>query len=136
MGRLLVLATLLVSLSACQNDSNPAPTPTPTATVFTLTGHITDGTSHGVLPGINVQITSGPNTGANAKSDASGNYSVGNLAAAECRERTVFGHQLRYGDAHDKRRRRHATSGRGAAAHATIKEVVTGRSKLVGRAGT
>ena len=32
--------------------------------------------------GINVQITSGPNIGANAKSDASGNYSVGNLAAA------------------------------------------------------
>jgi Carboxypeptidase regulatory-like domain len=82
MGRLLVLSTLLVSLSACQNDNNPAPTPTPTPTVFTLTGHITDGTSHGVLPGINVQITSGPNTGANAKSDASGNYSVGNLAAS------------------------------------------------------
>ena len=83
MGRLLVLATLLVSLSACQNDSNPAPTPTATPTVFTLSGHITDGTSHGVLPGINVLITSGPNTGANAKSDASGNYSVGNLAAAD-----------------------------------------------------
>src|SRR5262245_19378573 len=82
MGRLLILATLLVSLSACQNDSNPAPTPTPTPTVFTLSGHITDGTSHGVLPGINVQITGGPNTGANAKSDASGNYGVRNLAAA------------------------------------------------------
>jgi hypothetical protein len=79
---MIILATLLVSLSACQNDSNPAATPTPVATVFNLSGHITDGTSHGVLPGINVQITSGPNTGADAKSDASGNYSVGNLAAA------------------------------------------------------
>ena len=83
MGRLLVLATLLVSLSACQNDGNPAPTPSSTPTVFTLSGHITDGTSHGVLPGISVLITSGPNTGANAKSDASGNYSIGNLAAAD-----------------------------------------------------
>jgi hypothetical protein len=79
---MLFLATLFVSLSACAQDINPAPTPTQTPTVFTLSGHITDGTSHGVLPNINVQITSGPNTGANAKSDASGNYSIGNLAAA------------------------------------------------------
>ena len=46
---------------------------------FTLTGHVTDGTSGGILPNINIAITAGPHTGASTKTDASGDYSLGGL---------------------------------------------------------
>jgi hypothetical protein len=51
----------------------------PAATNLTLTGTLTDGTSHGVLPGISVQIVSGVNNGRSTTTDASGNYSFGSL---------------------------------------------------------
>jgi len=48
---------------------------------FTLTGLVTDATSGGILPNINIQITSGPRTGASTKTDATGNYTLGGLEA-------------------------------------------------------
>ena len=48
---------------------------------FTLTGNITDGTSGGILPNINIAITSGPHTGASTKSDATGAYTLPGLEA-------------------------------------------------------
>jgi len=50
------------------------------AFTLTLSGVITDGTSGGVLPGINVRITSGSNAGASAKTDGAGTYAIGGLA--------------------------------------------------------
>jgi len=46
---------------------------------FTLTGLVTDGTSGGILPNINIAITSGPRTGASTRTDATGNYTLGGL---------------------------------------------------------
>lgn len=46
---------------------------------FTLTGHITDGTSGGILPNINIAITSGPRTGASTRTDAAGDYTLSGL---------------------------------------------------------
>ncbi len=43
---------------------------------FTVSGNVTDATSHGVLPGITMQITSGPSTGVSTKTDAGGAYSL------------------------------------------------------------
>jgi len=54
--------------------------PLPAAT-FTLNGTVTDGTSHGILPGITVQVASGTNAGKSAVTDSSGNYSMIGLAA-------------------------------------------------------
>jgi hypothetical protein len=48
---------------------------------FTLSGNITDGTSGGILPNINIAITSGPHTGASTKSDATGAYTLPGLEA-------------------------------------------------------
>jgi len=48
---------------------------------FTLTGLVTDGTSGGILPNINIQITAGPRTGASTRTDATGNYTLGGLEA-------------------------------------------------------
>jgi bacterial leucyl aminopeptidase len=47
---------------------------------FSLSGLITDGTSGGVLPGINIRVTSGTNAGALAKTDGAGMYAIGSLA--------------------------------------------------------
>jgi len=46
---------------------------------FTLTGHVTDGTSGGILPNINIAITAGPRTGASTRTDASGDYTLSGL---------------------------------------------------------
>jgi hypothetical protein len=54
--------------------------PTVVAT-FILNGLLTDGTSGGILPNIDVQIISGPNQGQTTKTDATGHYSIGGLAA-------------------------------------------------------
>ena len=48
---------------------------------FTLTGTLTDGTSHGILPNITVQIISGTNAGKSAVTDSSGNYTMSGLSA-------------------------------------------------------
>ncbi len=84
---------LLIVASACtgRNATLPiAPTaPTapaaPSATIpsstFTLTGTLTDGTSHGILPNITVQIVSGMDVGRSAVTDSSGNYVMSGLSA-------------------------------------------------------
>jgi hypothetical protein len=48
---------------------------------FTLSGTLTDGTSHGILPGITIQITAGTNVGRSAVTDGSGNYMMSGLSA-------------------------------------------------------
>jgi hypothetical protein len=53
---------------------------TPPAT-FAVNGTVTDGTSHGILPNITVQIASGTNVGKSAVTDGSGNYVLSGLAA-------------------------------------------------------
>jgi trimeric autotransporter adhesin len=50
-------------------------------TTFTLTGTLTDGTSHGILPNITIQIVSGTNVGKSAVTDRSGNYAMSGLSA-------------------------------------------------------
>jgi hypothetical protein len=50
------------------------------AATFSLSGLITDGTSGGVLPGINIRVTSGTNAGASTKTDGAGMYAIGSLA--------------------------------------------------------
>ena len=57
-----------------------AATTTPPAT-FAVNGTVTDGTSHGLLPNITVQIASGTNAGKSAVTDGSGNYVFSGLAA-------------------------------------------------------
>jgi hypothetical protein len=47
---------------------------------FTIAGSVTDGTSGGVLPGIQVQITDGENLGKSAQTDATGAYSLAGIA--------------------------------------------------------
>ena len=46
---------------------------------LTVNGTATDGTSHGVLPNIAVQITDGANAGKSAQTDGTGNYSIGGV---------------------------------------------------------
>jgi hypothetical protein len=48
---------------------------------FTLSGNITDGTSGGILPNINIAITAGPHTGASTRSDSTGAYTLTGLEA-------------------------------------------------------
>lgn len=48
---------------------------------FSLSGNVTDGTSGGILPNINIAITSGPHTGASTKTDATGAYTLPGLEA-------------------------------------------------------
>jgi hypothetical protein len=56
---------------------------TVTAATFSISGNVTDATSGGILPNINMQITSGPSTGLATKTDASGAYTLtGVLAGA------------------------------------------------------
>jgi hypothetical protein len=50
-------------------------------TTFTLTGTLTDGTSRGILPNINIQIVSGTNNGRSAVTDGGGNYTMSGLSA-------------------------------------------------------
>ena len=47
---------------------------------FTLSGTVTDGSSHGILPNIAVQIADGPNAGKATRTDGAGNYVIPNLA--------------------------------------------------------
>jgi hypothetical protein len=47
---------------------------------FTLSGTVTDNFSHGILPNIVVQITSGPNSGVTTRTDATGNYAIAGLS--------------------------------------------------------
>jgi hypothetical protein len=58
-------------------SADPAPSPS----AFSINGSVTDGTSHGVLPNITVQIVSGTNAGKSALTDNAGNYTIGNVAA-------------------------------------------------------
>jgi hypothetical protein len=48
---------------------------------FSLTGLVTDATSGGVLPNINIVIASGPSVGASTKTDASGAYTIAGVLA-------------------------------------------------------
>jgi hypothetical protein len=47
---------------------------------FSLTGTLTDGTSHGILPNITIQIASGANAGKSVVTDSSGNYAMDGLS--------------------------------------------------------
>lgn len=49
-------------------------------TIATLTGTVRDGTSNGVLPGIQIQITAGVNAGASTQTNSAGNYTLGGLS--------------------------------------------------------
>jgi hypothetical protein len=48
---------------------------------LTLTGTLTDGTSHGILPDITIQIVSGANAGRSTITDGGGNYAMSGLSA-------------------------------------------------------
>ena len=54
-----------------------------TRATFSITGNVTDATSTGVLPNINMQITTGPSTGTSAKTDATGAYSLTGVLAGD-----------------------------------------------------
>ena len=54
---------------------------TPPPATFAVNGTVTDGTSHGILPNITVQIASGTNIGKSAVTDGSGNYVLSGLTA-------------------------------------------------------
>jgi len=69
-----------ISISATGTTSTPAPTPTPPS-IFFVNGTVTDGTSHGILPNITVQIVSGTNVGKSAVTDSTGNYLMSGLSA-------------------------------------------------------
>ncbi len=85
--RLLLSCAVLilgVSVAGCGNSNptlaptptpTPSPTPTSTPTTFTLSGLLTDGTSGGILPNINVLIMNGANQGQEMKTDSTGHYS-------------------------------------------------------------
>ena len=74
-----------VSVAGCGNSNTaptptltPAPTPPPTAATFTLSGLLTDGTSGGILPGIDVLIMT---NGANQKTDSTGRYAFASISS-------------------------------------------------------
>src|SRR5262245_28309989 len=86
MIRLLLSCAALViamSVAGCGNSNPSTPTSTPpqtpstpsTPSTSTVSGLLTDGTSGGILPGIDVQIMSGPNKGMDVKTDSTGHYS-------------------------------------------------------------
>lgn len=50
---------------------------------FAISGNVTDATSHGVLPGITMQITSGPSAGLSTKTDAGGAYSIAGVLGGD-----------------------------------------------------
>lgn len=70
-----------ISGTANVTRGTPAPPAPAPVTTFTLTGTVTDGTSHGILPNVTVQIASGANAGRSAVTDGSGNYSMAGLSA-------------------------------------------------------
>ena len=71
-----------VSISATFQGFQGARTITiATPIAFSVTGTLTDGTSHGVLPNITIQIVSGVNAGSSAITDSNGNYTLNGLSA-------------------------------------------------------
>ena len=48
---------------------------------FTLSGTLTDGTSHGILPNLTIQISAGTNVGKSTVTDGNGNYVMSGLSA-------------------------------------------------------
>jgi hypothetical protein len=77
------VVTLGVSVAGCGHSNppvaptptTPTPTPTSTPTTFTFSGLLTDGTSGGILPNIDVRIMNGVNQGQSVKTDSTGHYS-------------------------------------------------------------
>lgn len=76
-----------VSVAGCGSSNPAAPTsataPTSTSTTaatYSLSGLLTDGFSGGILPGIDVQIMSGPNQGQDIKTDSTGHYSFAGIS--------------------------------------------------------
>ena len=51
------------------------------AATYSISGNVTDAASGGVLPNINMQITSGPSTGLATKTDAAGAYTLSGVLA-------------------------------------------------------
>jgi hypothetical protein len=60
---------------------------------FSLSGVVTDATSGGVLPNINMQIVSGPGVGATTRTDAAGAYVLGVAAGATTLSASAAGYQ-------------------------------------------
>jgi carboxypeptidase family protein/Big-like domain-containing protein/all-beta uncharacterized protein len=61
---------------------------------YSLSGTVTDATSGGILPNINMQITSGPSTGLATKTDAAGAYTLtGVLAGAATVSASAVGYE-------------------------------------------
>jgi Carboxypeptidase regulatory-like domain len=89
----LMLVTMLCS--ACTGNGTTSPTPesvtqSPTPTPmpapaapakYTVAGLLTDGTSGGILPGINIQLLDGQNSGQSTRTDSIGRYSLANVLA-------------------------------------------------------
>jgi hypothetical protein len=68
--------------AAAINVSGTGIAPTPAASsTFSVIGILTDGTSHGPLPNLTVQVVSGTNAGKSAVTDSSGNYLMSSLSA-------------------------------------------------------
>jgi hypothetical protein len=73
-----------VSITATlQSTSNSVQitVPQPVVPTFTITGRVTDGTSGSGLPGADVRITTGPNTGKSGRTDGTGRYTIPSVTA-------------------------------------------------------
>ena len=84
------LTLFAASVAACGSSNPAAPTSTSassatpaqtTPATYTLSGLLTDGFSGGILPGIDVLITSGPNQGQDVKTDSTGHYSFSGISS-------------------------------------------------------
>src|SRR5207245_1527870 len=53
----------------------------PVPVFYTISGRVTDGTSGGILPNINIQISTGVNAGRSAKTDSTGQYVLSGITA-------------------------------------------------------
>jgi hypothetical protein len=63
---------------------NPTPTPTPPPVApakYAISGLLTDGTSGGILPGINIQLLDGQNAGQSTMTDSTGRYAISGVLA-------------------------------------------------------
>jgi hypothetical protein len=77
--RLLTAAAALAACIACGKDSPTAPAPTPTPVAISVAGTVSSGGAR--VPNANVRIHDGPNAGRATTTNASGEYSLDNLAA-------------------------------------------------------
>jgi carboxypeptidase family protein/Big-like domain-containing protein len=53
----------------------------PVPVTFSINGTVTDGTSGGILPNINIQVSTGANAGKSARTDSTGQYTITGVSA-------------------------------------------------------